>query len=206
MSLLNLPSPLDSIFADTEDLPVFFERLTIAIVELLKCDRCYIYIRDPQFHNYQIPSCYCARSEVPNIAQPQISTESHLLKADPLFAAALNCKPTIFIEDTSEATTQCDRIATKSHDASFQLHFDKENSYSDRQNYLRHKAIVQAHICLENQLWGIIRASQFDRPRPWTKFDRSTISVVVDKITPLVSMYARKELRGTIQVAHDGFQ
>lgn len=206
MSLLNLPSPLNVIFADTKDLSVFFERLTIGLVELLKCDRCYIYIRDPQFHNYQIPSCYCARSEVPNIARLQISTESHLLKADPLFAAALNCKPTIFIEDTSEATTQCDRTAIKSDDASFQLHFDKGDSYGGQQNYFAHKAFIQAHICLGNELWGIIQASQFDRPRPWTKFDRSTISIVTDRITPLVSMYARKELRGTIQVAHDGFQ
>ena len=195
MSLLNLPSPLDTIFADTENLSVFFERLTIGLVELLKCDRCYIYIRDPRFHSYQIPYCYCARPEVPNIVKPQTSTESHLLKADPLFAAALNCEPSIFIEDTSK--TQDDRF--------FQLHFDEGDSYS-KQQYLEPKAIVQAHICLGNELWGIIQASQFDRPRPWTKFDRSTISIVTDRITPLVSMYARRELRGTIQVAHDGFR
>ena len=187
MSLLNLPSPLDTIFAETKDLTVFFERLTIAVVELLKCDRCYIYIRDPQFCIYRIPFCYCARSEVPNIIKPQTSTESCWQKADPLFAAALDCEAPIFIEDTSQASL-------------LQLYFD------DRQNDFRQKALIQAHICLANELWGIVRASQFDRPRPWAKFDRDIISVVTDKITPLVSIYARKELRRTIQVVNDGFQ
>ena len=73
-----------------------------------------------------------------------------------------------------------------------------------QQNYLGQKALIQAHITLGQDLWGIIQVAQFSRPRPWTKFDRSIMFQIVDKIAPLVSVYARRKLRGTIQVLHDG--
>ena len=80
--MLNLPSPLNKVFADTEDLPVFFDNLMYGMVELLKCDRCYFYIRDPQLLECQIPHCYCTHPEIPNLIQTQ-------KKTDPLFAAAI---------------------------------------------------------------------------------------------------------------------
>ena len=69
MTLLNLPSPLDEIFADRRDLPYFFDRLMAGIAQLLNCDRCYIYLRDPEFHFCQIPHCYVVAPEIPNLSQ-----------------------------------------------------------------------------------------------------------------------------------------
>ena len=186
MSLLNLPAPLDVIFADTKDLPVFFDRLMMGIVELLQCDRCYLYLRDPQFHYCQIPHCYCVHPEIPNLAEPQKQTESYYLsKIDPLLAAALNCEPNIFIEDMTQA-------------------FKDRDCHDWQQNYFGQQALIQAHICLGSELWGIIQVAQFKRPRPWTRFDRNIIATIVDKITLLVTVYVRRELRGTIQVLHNG--
>ena len=186
MSLSNLPAPLDSVFADTENLPVFFDRLMMGMIEVLQCDRCYLYLRDPKFYYCQISHCYCVHPEIPNLAEPQKQTESYYRsKTDPLFAAALNCEPNIFIEDMARA-------------------FKERDCYDWQQNYFEPQALIQAHVFSDNELWGIMRIAQFKRPRPWTSFDRNIISTIVDRITPLVTIYVRRELRGTIQVLHDG--
>ena len=103
MSLLNLPSPLDKIFADPSDLSIFFDRLMVGLIQLLGCDRCYLYLRDPKFHFCQIPHCHCTRPEIPDLSQTEKNTESfYLTKSDPLLAAAFNCSSPIFIEDLEQ--------------------------------------------------------------------------------------------------------
>lgn len=207
MSLIDLPAPLNKVFANTKNLPLFFDRLTIAIVELLKCDRCQIYLRDPQFHTCQIIHCYCVRPEIPNTAEKQKRTESYYLpQQDPFFAAALNREPFIFIEDMTRIKIDFSTgtSTNRAEDVTYNLPLKQGDRHYWQQNYLGQKALVQAHIILGQDLWGIVQAAQFNYPRPWTKFDRSSIVQIVDNITPLVSVYARKELRGTIQVFHDG--
>ena len=187
MNLTNLPAPLDNIFADTQDLSVFFDRLMAAMVELLHCDRCYLYLRDPQFLWYKIPHCHCSDSNITNLKELEKQTEPiYLAETNPLFAAAKNCESPIFIENMDEVIA------------------NSKNSNFWQQNHQEQKALLQVHLCLDNNLWGIIQASQFNRPRPWTKFDRNLISQIVDRITPLVSVYARRELRETVQYLHDG--
>jgi len=187
--LLNLPSPLNKIFANTEDLPLFFDNLMYGIAELLRCDRCYLYIRDPQLQTYQIPHCYCIHPEIPNLTQTQSDTESFYRRSiDPLFAAAMNGEPHIYIENT-------EKLFSSSDDCVFW-----------QQNYLEQKALIQAHIFIDGELWGIIQAAQYDRYRPWTKFDRGLISQIVDQIAPLVTVYVKRQLHGNVQSLHDGYQ
>lgn len=103
MSLFDLPAPLDKIFANTQNLPVFFDRLMVAMVELLHCDRCYLYLRDPQFLWYKIPHCHCSDSEIINLKELEKQTEPiYLADENPLFAAAKNCETTVFIENMDE--------------------------------------------------------------------------------------------------------
>ena len=186
MSLFNLPSPLDKTFADTDDLPVFFDRLMEGMVELLQCDLCYFYLRDPQRKEGQILHAHSVRSEIPNFKQAQKQTEDfYLSQTDPFFAAALNCEPAIFIEDL--------QTVGKIKDKEF-----------CQEKYPEQKALIQAHICMKNELWGILQASQFSRPRSWTEFDRSLISLVSDKIAPLVSIYSQRKIRDAVQYIHDG--
>ena len=187
--MLNLPSPLDSIFEDTKDLPLFFDSLMYGMVDLLQCDRCYLYIRDPQRLTYQIPHCYCIHPEIPNLAQTEPDTESfYLAQTNPLFAAAIDGEPHIFIEDMDK------------------LFSSNENCVFWQRNYSDQKALVQAHLFIKGELWGIVQAAQYHRPRPWTRFDRSLVSQIVDRITPLVTVYVKRKLRGTVQYLHDGYQ
>lgn len=185
--MFNLPTPLNNIFANTENLPVFFDNLMCGMVELLKCDRCYLYIRDPQLLEYQIPHCYCIHPEIPDLTQTRQNTEPfYRPQQDPLFAAAIKGEPAIYIEDIEK------------------LFGDEQNRDFWQQNYSEQKSLIQAHISIDGELWGIIQAAQFNRTRPWTRFDRSLISQVVDKITPLTTVYVKRLLRGTVQYLHDG--
>ena len=189
LNLFNLPSPLDSIFANTEDLPLFFDNLMYGIADLLQCDRCYLYIRDPELLTYQIPHCYCTHPEIPNLACSHRDTESfYLAEANPLFAAAIGGEPHIYIENVE------------------QLFYSDRNCAFWQKNYKDQKALVQAHLFTGGKLWGIIQAAQYNHSRPWTKFDRSLISQIADRITPLVTVYVKRRLRDTVQYLHDGFQ
>ena len=195
MNIINLPQPLSSIFElnnfgdKTQEIPIIFDRLIAAMVDLLQCDRCFLYLRDPELQIGQIMHCYCLHPEIPNLQYSEPSLEPiYLAQSNPLFAAALQCERNIFL----------DRINSTSCNES-DLNFFQ-------QNYEGQKSLIQAHICSQNELWGIFQASQFARSRPWTKFDRNLINTVIDRITPLVTMYVKRELRHTIQVINDGNQ
>lgn len=187
--MFNLPSPLDNIFANTNDLSKFFDRLMYGMVELLNCDRCYLYIRDPQSQIYKIPHCYRVHPEIPDLTQTQEDTESfYCSETDPLFAAALSCEPTIYIENVE------------------QLIHDSKECFIWQRNYSEYKALMQAHISMSGELWGIIQAAHFNHPRPWTQFDRNLVLQIIDKITPLVTVYVKRTLRGTVQCFNDNSQ
>ena len=188
MTIFNLPSPLDNVFADLSDLSLFFDRLMVGLVDLLNCDCCYLYLHDPQLCVGQIRHFHSTHPELPNIIEDKIQTRNAVISnTNPLFLAALNCRSTIFIENFEKAI------------------FTNPELILWSKNHPEYKSLAQAHLCLGKDLWGIIQVSQFDRPRPWTKFDRGLISLVVDKITPLTSVYSRRELRGTVQYLYDGY-
>lgn len=186
--MINFPYPLNEIFEHTDDLPVFFDRLMLGMVELLQCDRCYLYLRDPQLKMCQIAHCYCVHPEIPNLTQTNAETEPFYRRdTDPLFAAAIAGEPAIYIDNIGNLLSET------------------ANCYWQK-NYGDHQALMQAHIILDGELWGIIQAANFNSPRPWAKFDKDIISLVVDKITPLVTVEVRRKLRQTVQVLHDGTQ
>ena len=182
MSLVNLPKPLDNIFNSSDDLPQLFDRLMVAMVELLECDRCYLYVRDPELLVGQILHCHCVDSSIPNLKNCNPHSESlYVAEKDPLFAAALQCERPIFID-------RLDSISNSDRDIEF-----------FRQYYREQKSLIQAHICSQDRLWGILQASQFNRSRPWTKFDRTVIYTVLDRISRSVTVYVKKHLSHTLQ-------
>ena len=174
MDLLNLPSPLDKVFTDQTDLSIFFDNLMHGIVDLLRCDRCYLYIRDPKLLSYQIPHCYCANPEIPSLLQTKTKTESfYRSEIDPLFAAAVDGKSNIFIENIETLAQQ------------------NETQDFWQKNYQGHKSLIQSHLLIGGELWGIIQAAQFSYSRPWNSFDRSIMSEIVNRTTPLLTVYVR---------------
>ena len=189
--LIDLPSPLDKTFANKQNLLHFFDNLVRDIAELLNCDRCYLYLRDPKLLLGQIMHCYCANSDLPHLRQKEPQTEPYYLAGqDPLFAAALAGEPHLYIDDIQE-------LIQKEKEA---------NSCGDfwQQNYDQQYALIQGHIFLDNKLWGILQVAQFKNHRPWSRFDRDLVSLVIDRITPLATVYVQKNLRHSLQYFNDG--
>ncbi|HEY9606051.1 MAG TPA: GAF domain-containing protein [Allocoleopsis sp.] len=168
-----LPPVLENILATHTEPDVVFSALLPALGEVLQCDRCFLYLRNPQTQMGKIVYCWCQSDRVPKLTDPDWKAEpASLPNEDPLFAAALRTEPSIFVEDVETASPE-----VVSRD------FEREN--------FGHRALIHAHLCHEGQLWGILQPCVFEQPRVWTKRDRSIITQLEPKITPLAVAYVK---------------
>lgn len=149
-----------------------FSTLLPVLGDLLQCDRCFLYLRHPQTNIGKVVSCWCRSPEYPDVTDSDWKAEPTDLinNEDPLFAAALRAEPSIFVEDVETADP---KVVNKD--------FERKN--------FGHRALIHAHLCDKNQLWGILQPCVFDQPRVWTETDREIISDVIDKLTPIVVNY-----------------
>jgi GAF domain-containing protein len=132
---------------------------------LLQCDRIFFYLRHPDSRMGRTPFCWRqseAILEIPEIYDDQWSLEDpkQLEQQDPLFAAALNGQPSIFVEDVEEADSTV-------------LNRDYER------RHFGHRALVHAHLFDNQKLWGILQPCMFAQPRTWTASDRALINYAV---------------------------
>jgi GAF domain-containing protein len=162
---------LDEIFSNNKTADAVFSALMPALGDILKCDRVFLYLRHPLTQIGKVPYCWCRNSNYPKVRDADWKKEPEsLAKEDPMFAAALRCEPSIFVEDVETANPA---IVSKDFEA---------KSFG-------HRALIHAHLCSDGLLWGILQPCIFDRPRIWTEFDRQIIAAVVEKISPLAVDY-----------------
>jgi GAF domain-containing protein len=169
--LANLPESIAGIITNSPTPETMFTALMPAIGEFLQVDRCFLYLRDPQTSLGKVPFCWCRTSAISTIYNHHWSLEPELLaSADPMFAAALRTEPTIFIEDVN---TTSDRILSRQ--------FEREN--------FGHRALIHAHLCQDDRLWGVLQPCIFARSRKWTQIERQTIERIVKLIIPIAVQY-----------------
>ena len=169
--LTNLPDSIAVIIANSPTPEPMFTALMPAIGEFLQADRCFVYLRDPQTCLGKVPFCWCRTPMIPKIYNRHWMLEPEsLASADPMFAAALRTEPTIFIEDVNTANAQ---IVSQQ--------FEREN--------FGHRALIHAHLCHNNRLWGVLQPCIFDRSRKWTPIERQTIEQIVTLIVPIAVKY-----------------
>ncbi len=173
MKNTSLPESLKKTLA-IEDLDAKLSGLTGEVVRLLNCDRCFIYVREPNLRLGKAAFCYCRDDRVVNVAEDKWEQESSgLEQQDPMFAAALNCQPSIFVEDVETADAQV-----------VNREFEQE--------HFGHRALIHAHLCRDRQLWGVLQPSVFGAPRIWTRSDRELITALSEQTTPLVIEYVQQ--------------
>ncbi len=177
---------ITSIFEKAELLPTqevedILSKLVKAIAENLKVDRCFLYVRNPETRFGRAAFCYCRNPEILDVSSDRWQKESLDLETeDPMFAAALNCRPSIYIEDVKIANPQ---VVNRDFEA----------------REFGHRALIHAHLCEEEKLWGVLQPCVFNRPRQWTIEDRQIIEMVVDRATPFVKQYVQKNYQSTIK-------
>ncbi len=139
----------------------------------LQCDRIFLYLRCPDSQLGRVPFCWRERSSVPLAYDREWKPEpSSLADEDPMFAAALKAQPSIFVNDVETASP---RVLNRD--------FERET--------FGHRALIHAHLCSEQRLWGILQACVFDAPREWSQGDRHLIEQAVTGLTPLILDYVQ---------------
>ncbi len=173
MANQTLPAVLEKILATDTEPDAVFSALLPALGEVLQCDRCFLYLRDPHTKIGKVPYCWRRSDEYPDVHDADWKAEPQSLpNEDPLFAAALRTEASIFVDDVETASPEV-------------VNRDFE------QKTFGHRALIHAHLCQDSLLWGILQPSVFGQPRAWTEFDRSIIAQVEKKITPLAVAYVK---------------
>ncbi|MDX2214848.1 MAG: GAF domain-containing protein [Oculatellaceae cyanobacterium bins.114] len=171
--MTQLPPELQVVFDQSQEPEAVFSGVLPPLCEVLECDRCFLMLRNPSTRIGKVAYCWRRKPEVPDMTDYQWRQEDEWEKEDPLFAAALQGKPSVYVEDveTADATV---------------LNRDFERQY------FGHRALVHAHLRQDGQLWGILQPCIFGQPRAWSERDRAIISVLEEKLAPLAKEYVLK--------------
>ena len=166
-----MSSAFSSIEENYTELKKTLNEVNRAIADILQVDRCFLYVRNPQTRYGQAAFCYCRNPEVPDVSSEKWEKEQpELERVDPMFAAALNCQTSIYVEDVETADPQ-----TVNRD------FEAKE--------FGHRALIHAHLCQDEKLLGIWQPCVFDRPRHWTSEDKQIIEAIANKYISLVKQY-----------------
>lgn len=169
----NLPEILENVFATSNEPDAIFSALLPALGEVLQCDRCFLYLRNPDNNLGKTPFCWRRSPEYPDVTTTEWEKEPESLpKKDPLFAAALRTEASIFVEDVETASPEVVNLA-----------FEQQN--------FGHRALVHAHLCQDGKLWGVLQPAVFGQPRVWSEFDHFVIEQVTERVTSVVVAYVR---------------
>lgn len=144
-----------------------FDQTLPALGRQLQCDRVFVYLRSPQYYVGRVPFCWQRHEAIPRVYDPDWKAEPRSLPyEDPMFAAALQAQPSLFIEDVETASPEA------------------VNRDFEAQTF-GHRALIHAHLCIERKLWGILQACIFDQPRCWNQSDHRLIERTVGWFSPL---------------------
>ena len=138
----------------------------------LRADRCFLYVRDPQRGRGRIALVWRLDEAVPDPRHDWQDDTGDLPKEDPLFRAALAARPSVYVDDVTEAGP------------------DVLNQEFERRTF-GHRALVHAHIVENGQLWGILQPCVFGHPHHWTAAEREYLDAATPLLLPVVQEYMR---------------
>ncbi|MBW4537931.1 MAG: GAF domain-containing protein [Myxacorys chilensis ATA2-1-KO14] len=174
---IQLPSQIAEVLASEQSSEERFSDLMRAIAEFLQCDRCFLYLRQPETRMGKVPFCWVRSPDVPTVYDEEWKPEpTSLPDEDPMFAAALRTEPSLFIEDVKTASS-----------AQLNRQFEQEN--------FGHRALIHAHLCQDQHLWGVLQPCLMARSRHWTETERQIVNQVVQDITPIAVEYVNSHTK-----------
>ena len=136
----------------------------------LRADRCFLYVRNPAKARGRIALVWRLDEAVPDPRHDWQDDAGDLPKEDPLFRAALACRPSVFVDDVSEAGPEV------------------LNQEFERRTF-GHRALVHAHIVENGQLWGILQPCVFGHPHHWTAAEREYLDAATPLLLPVLQEY-----------------
>ncbi|BAB74453.1 GAF domain-containing protein [Anabaena sp. FACHB-709] len=175
MNDLALPEIIQSILDKHIEPDAVFSAILPALGEVLQCDRCFLYLRNPQTRLGKVAYCWRRHRDIPDMINSQWNLEPPSLpEEDPLFAAALRTEASVYVEDVETASPKV------------------VNKEFERKNF-GHRALIHAHFCQDGQLWGILQPCVFGEKRIWSDFDHAVMTQLERELTPLAVTYVTAE-------------
>ncbi|GAB1543607.1 hypothetical protein NUACC21_62820 [Scytonema sp. NUACC21] len=169
-----LPKAIQDILEKHSEPDAVFTALLPVLGEVLQCDRCFLYLRNPKTKLWKIPYCWRRNQEIPDMTIPDWESEpASLPEKDPLFAAALRTDPSVYVEDVETASPEV-----------VNREFERKN--------LGHRALIHSHLVWNGELWGILQPCVFGRKREWSAFDRAVVTELENKLAPLAAAYIKE--------------
>ncbi|MEC4818477.1 MAG: GAF domain-containing protein [Scytonema sp. PMC 1069.18] len=173
MTNFALPEAIQNILETHHEPDTVFTALLPVLGEVLKCDRCFLYLRNPQTKVAKIAYCWRRNQDIPEVLDSDwYSERASLAEEDPLFAAALRTDPSVYVEDVETASPE---VVNRE----FEL------------NNFGHRALIHSHLIWNGQLWGILQPCVFGRKRVWSEFDRAVVTQLETRLAPLAAAYSQ---------------
>ncbi len=145
------------------------------IGEILNVDRCVLWARDPSRERCRAAFVWRRNDSIPgDYFQMKWIEENSFVNDDPLYQAALACRPSIYITDIELASPEI--LNRKFEDL-----------------YFGHRAFIHGHIIQDGQLWGTLEPCVFNHPRQWTKDERIFIESLLPLLANHVKTFVTKE-------------
>lgn len=140
--------------------------------EALHADRCFLCVRNPATRQSRIAFVWRRDETVPDVRPEHREwvDETPLPAEDPLYAAALAGRPSVYVNDVEAAPPG---VLNRDFEA----------------RTFGHRALVHAHLVENGELWGILQPCVFGQPRTWTDADRFVIETVLPKLAPVVRAF-----------------
>ena len=170
MTIEQLPASLELIFTAYEDADAIFAALLPALCEVLDCDRCFLYFRNPHTKVGTITHCYRRDPKWDDLTSEDWKPEGNIAEIDPLFAIAFQTPESVYVDDIETAGP------------------DVVNLEFEREGY-KHRALIHTPIYHDGLMYGILEPCVFEHPRVWTESDRQIISLLQEKLGPLAVDY-----------------
>lgn len=105
-------------------------------------------------------------------AVTDVNTDTIILSVDQLIRAGLAMKPSVYVDDVKTASPEV-----------LNQQFEEET--------FGHRALIHAHIQMDNQLWGILQPCMFGSPRHWTTEEKTQIEAILPRLQPVVAAYVK---------------
>ncbi len=140
--------------------------------EALHADRCFLCIRNPATRQSRIAFVWRRDETVPDVRPEHREwvDETPLPAEDPLYAAALAGRPSVYVDDVENAPPS---VLNRDFEA----------------RTFGHRALIHAHIVEAGELWGILQPCVFDAPREWVESDRIFLEAFLPRLVPVVRAF-----------------
>jgi len=147
--------------------------------EALHVDRCFLCIRHPETRRSRIAFVWRRDETVPDVRPEhrQWVDETPLPAEDPLYAAALAGRPSVYVDDVLTAPPN---VLNRAFEA----------------RTFGHRALVHGHVAEGDTLWGILQPAVFGQPRVWTAADRTFLENLLPRLVPALRAFVRVENPG----------